>query len=212
MRWPFSLKSGSAVDPRRERFDDLTSKAEFVAQLNPNILFDLVRHLGAEYRACYWRSGIGSLSPATIWFDELASITEDGLSRKDLKRKMPTAASIDTHRSLNIPTHPQNLADGRSLEYWLPFHICWFNSQSAEFAGQQMINTAEIYDLSLLFQYVDFESGVPVRRWDGHILAPDCAPEIAALYEVGRLMKYFRLGEEGYSSWQVLWNVCWQRG
>jgi hypothetical protein len=210
MRWPFNQ---SEFDKRKERFDDSVSKAEFVARLNPNTLFDLIRHLGAEYRDRHWEPrSMATLSPATIWFHELASITEDGLTRKDLKRKIPAAASIDIDRSLNIPTHPEYLADGRSLEYWLPFHICWFNSQSSEFAGQQMIHTTEIYDLSLLFQHVNCESGFPVRRWDGHILAPDCDPDIAALYEVGRLMKHYRLGEEGYSSWRVLLNVCWQRG
>lgn len=198
----FNPGQSNAELKMREEFNRNISIANVIGKLNPDILVDYVSKMGREYLDSNKGESLLELQPHHIWFHEQKIIGADWLKRCQIKREAFPARKIDLNRCLVIPTDRRYIATDMMVEYWLPFHIAWVRH---DFVGdvKSIAAVTTVYDLSELLQHVECNGSAFVRCWDGEILAPVEDPKIAALFEVGRLMKFYRVGdrEVPISSW-----------
>ena len=151
--------------------------------------------------------------PQTVLFNPLASLTEDGRSLNDLKRKIPSrrALKLGVDIILPCPWNREGLISNLSglriggtwgkwrqdwnhrVELWLPLGIGWVFGGNHSIAAGILQATGQVkpevtYDISDVYDYVICD-GLDYRRsYDGSIIDRVSDLEVAAIFEIGRIM------------------------
>jgi hypothetical protein len=157
--------------------------------------------------------------PEKVLFDIFAPITADGRSLNDLKRKVPTPRAMTLGADLVFPWPwaRERIADsicllrpgGRGgkwrqdpknhfIELWLPLGIGWVSGGNHSLTAgiihaQGEVIPEETFDISRVYRHVHCD-GVDYRRThDGSKIGPVSDLEMAAIFEIGRLIAKHRV-------------------
>ncbi|UGB30707.1 DUF6710 family protein [Metabacillus sp. B2-18] len=159
-------------------------------------------------------SELPSLFPEEVLFDLRASLSLDGKEFEDiineLKEEKTVLLSHDlvlpwswrTSRLVNcIARIGEGRADGpwrqdynHCVDLWLPMGIAWVGGGNHSIStgiiqGKGSITPEVIYDISAVYDYVHCDGVNYYRKEDGFKISPVKNAEIAAIFEIGRLMK-----------------------
>jgi hypothetical protein len=147
-------------------------------------------------------------------FDPFAPITPDGRSLEDLKRKVPAPRPLKLGVDLVFPGpwHQGRIinslcelrpggAGGKwrqdpnhAVILWLPLGVAWvFGGNHSITAGiihaQGEVTPEETYDISRVYKHVVCDGVEYKRAHDGTRIGPVPDLEMAAIFEIGRLIK-----------------------
>jgi hypothetical protein len=167
---------------------------------------------------------VAPATPYSLLFPSTAPLTADGRTLEDLAVEVEagpsSAVDLRTDVVLAWPWNAERLAtalvnigDGRPwgrwrmdefnhrLEVWLPMGMIWViggnHSLTAGIVQRTGTLTPErVRDVSPVFDHVGCDGTAYVRRHDGHRLAEVSSVEMAAWFEVGRLMH-----QHGVTAW-----------
>ncbi|WP_338780094.1 DUF6710 family protein [Metabacillus sp. FJAT-52054] len=159
-------------------------------------------------------SELPSLFPEEVLFNQELMLALDGEKFKDviieLKEEKTVLLSHDlvlpwpwkTSRLVNcIARIGKGRLDGawqqdynHSVDLWLPMGIVWVHGGNHSIStgilqGKGSITPEYIYDISAVYDYVDCDGVNYYRKEDGFILSQVKNADIAAIFEIGRLMK-----------------------
>lgn len=212
---------------RKQRLEKILAVAHDIARKNPEALPDFVRLLGRKLQSDYMCRAISwldehrvpDLKPKVVWFDEFASLNDQGSRLYDLKMDTSTSRLLSLSSDIVLPW-PWNIdrvascisyiGAGRvagewkqdelnhKVEYWLPFGIGWVHGgnhsiMTGIIQGQGTIETDKVYDISPLFEHVLFDGDAFIRKSDGAVIQESVELEFAAIFEVGRIMHAYKI-------------------
>lgn len=147
-------------------------------------------------------------------FHPLAIIHKENTNFPDVIKELQTEHVISLNRDLVLPwswkksrliTSMALIGQGRRLkqwrqddnnhhvELWLPMGIAWVyggnHSISAGIIqGRGEIIPSHVYDISDVYDYVYCDGLNYYRKEDGRIISPVMNAELAAIFEIGRIM------------------------
>lgn len=154
------------------------------------------------------------LSPEEVLFDPSAWISKDGTNFEDVMRELKTDKVISLNRDLVLPwswkksrlvTCIAQIGEGRRsgewrqdhnnhyVNLWLPMGIAWVGSGNHSIStgiiqGKGHIIPENVYDISIVYEYVYCDGVNYYRKEDGSIISPVMNAEFAAIFEIGRIM------------------------
>lgn len=176
------------------------------------------KKIQADYmsRSVLWldEHEIKNLYPEKAWFDLLLPLNLEGQRAFDLKRKITENKTLNLSSSIvlpwpwkvqrvieNLSTIGERRLNGawrfdpvdHKVEYWLPFGIAWVKKGNHSIMtgitqGQGQIETDQVFDLSALFPLIRFDGNTFIRNFDNTVIREVDEFEIAAIFEVGRIM------------------------
>ena len=149
-----------------------------------------------------------------VWFDPWALLTLDGRSIAELKLEVTTDVRLKLSEHLLFPSPwcrqriVKNLCDiglskkqgnwqqqefNHDVEYWLPLGIGWVirghhSIMSGIVQRQGEIVPRNVYDISPIYDHVVCDGKVFRRKHDDHVISKVTNVEMAAIFEIGRLM------------------------
>ena len=88
--------------------------------------------------------------------------------------------------------------ENHSLELWLPMGVSWVHAGNHSIAsgiiqGVGKIKPETVYDISKTYNYIECDGKNYIRKQDKIILAPVRNVELAAIFEIGRMMQNNRI-------------------
>lgn len=153
-----------------------------------------------------------------VLFDTSAPLTKDGRSLNKLMREVPAPRKISLGVDLIFPWPwerrrlVKNLCDlrpgGRGGKWrqdpnhlvilWLPLGVCWVGGGNHSITAgvihaQGKIKPEETYDISRVYKHVVCDGIEYKRRHDGSTIGPVSDLEMAAIFEIGRLIHKHRV-------------------
>ena len=176
------------------------------------------RQLQSQYLSTLLYQGdealIPNLHPKEVLFDPSTKISKDGTTFEDVMREINTEKVISLNRDLVLPwswkksrlvTCIAQIGEGRPrgqwrqdysnhyVDLWLPMGVAWVyggnHSISAGIIqGKGKIIPRYVYDISDVYDYVYCDGVNYFRKEDGSIISPVKNAEIAAIFEIGRIM------------------------
>jgi len=154
----------------------------------------------------------------SMLFDTRAPLTKDGRHLDDLKRKVPSPRSLLLGVDLVLPwpwsggriiKSLRNLRPGGAwgswrqdinhcVELWLPLGIGWVHGGNHSITagivqGKGRIKPEITYDVSQVYKHVICDGLHFKRSYDHSIIGPVTDLEIAAVFEIGRLISRNRV-------------------
>lgn len=161
-----------------------------------------------------YESGLPSLFPEEVLFDLRAVLSSDGKEFDDLIKEVKDERSVLLNRDLVLPWSWKTsrlvnciaqIGEGRTegpwrqdynhrVDLWLPMGIAWVSGGNHSISigiiqGEGSITPESIYDISPVYDYVHCDGVNYYREDDGFKISPVKNAEIAAIFEIGRLMK-----------------------
>jgi hypothetical protein len=161
-----------------------------------------------------YESELPSLFPEEVLFDRQAILSLDGKEFEDviieLKEEKTVSLSHDlvlpwswrTSRLVNCITRiGEGRVDGtwrqdhnHCVDLWLPMGIAWVGGGNHSIStgiiqAKGSITPEAIYDISAVYDYVYCDGVNYYRKEDGFVISSVKNAEIAAIFEIGRLMK-----------------------
>ncbi|WP_449598744.1 DUF6710 family protein [Niallia sp. Marseille-Q9988] len=161
-----------------------------------------------------YESDLPSLFPEEVLFDLRAILSQDGKEFYDVVRELKEEKTILLNRDLVLPWSWRKtrivdciarIGEGREdgpwrqdynhcVDLWLPMGIAWVHGGNHSISvgiiqGKGSIKPEAIYDISDVYDYVHCDGINYSRKEDGLIISPVKNAEIAAVFEIGRLMK-----------------------
>jgi len=208
---------GGKVEQARQ-FHAIIEAADRIAKTDPSALHGLIRLLGRSVQAhslMNWsRVERHDCDPDATLFSSRFPITGDGKCFDDLKDKLAIheRISLTTDIILPWPWEPQrltkslvNLSPGgrwgkwkqdhlnHHIELWLPWRIAWVHGGNHSITAGVVYGTGKlkpelVYDISDVYKHVRCD-GLTFRRvHDNKVVAPVSDLEMAAIFEIGRLL------------------------
>ncbi|MFC4025199.1 DUF6710 family protein [Oceanobacillus longus] len=161
-----------------------------------------------------YESELTSLFPEEVLFDLRTSLAEDGKEFEDIITKLKIEKTLSLNHDLVLPWSWRTsrlvnciaqIGEGRAngpwrqdfnhnVDIWLPMGIAWVYGGNHSIStgilqGKGSITPEAIYDISAVYDYVDCDGVNYYRKEDGFIISQVKNAEIAAIFEIGRLMK-----------------------
>lgn len=165
-----------------------------------------------------YESDLPSLFPDEVLFDLRTMLSSDGKEFYDLIKEVKEEKSILLGRDLVLPWSWKTsrlvnciaqIGEGRkegawrqdynhSVNLWLPMGITWVSGGNHSISvgiiqGKGSIKPEAIYDISPLYDYVKCDGINYYRKEDNYVISSVKNAEIAAIFEIGRLMKEFSI-------------------
>lgn len=156
-------------------------------------------------------STLNSILPENFLFHEYKTIIYKGkdlLKFSDIKIPIENERYISLEKDIVLPWPWKRnrlincigtIGDWRqdenhSIELWLPIGISWVKGGNHSIATGIIRNEGEIkpekvYDISKVYEYVSCDGYNYIRKQDNTILSPVNSIELAAIFEIGRIMK-----------------------
>lgn len=159
-------------------------------------------------------SELPSLFPEEVLFDLRASLSQEGKEFEDIITELKIEKTVSLSHDLVLPWSwrtsrlvnciaqiGEGRADGpwrqdnnHNVDIWLPMGIVWVYGGNHSIStgilqGKGSIKPKAIYDISAVYDYVDCDGVNYYRIEDGFIISQVKNAEIAAIFEIGRLMK-----------------------
>lgn len=159
-------------------------------------------------------SDLPSLYPDEVLFNLGSVLSLDGRGFEDIIRESKDEKIVLLNRDLVLPWSwktsrlvnciaqiGEERVNGHwrqdfnhHVDLWLPMGIAWVYSGNHSISagiiqGKGSIKPNAVYDISEVYDYVHCDGINYYRKEDGIIMSPVRNPEIAAIFEIGRLMK-----------------------
>ncbi|MGG0644105.1 DUF6710 family protein [Sporosarcina gallistercoris] len=161
-----------------------------------------------------YESGLPNLYPEGVLFNFRSILSQDGRRFEDLIKESKLEKTILLNRDLVLPwpwktsrlvnciaqigegrvNNPWRQDVNHSVDLWLPMGIAWVHSGNHSISagliqGKGSIKPNAVYDISEVYDYVQCDGFNYYRKEDGSIISSVKNAEIAAIFEIGRLMK-----------------------
>jgi len=159
-----------------------------------------------------------SCEPESTMFSSLAPLTRDARRLDDLKRPVraprPLKLGVDLHlpwpwnagRIINCLSNLRPEGQwgkwrqdkNHCIELWLPLGIGWVHGGNHSLTvgilqGKGRVRPEVTYDISEVYKHVTCDGGAYMRKHDGSLIGPVTDLEMAAVFEIGRLMHKHRV-------------------
>jgi hypothetical protein len=157
---------------------------------------------------------VREITPVTLLFSTWEPLASDGRTFYDPARRLPEQRVVDLgvdpvlpwpwcrNRLVGTLAH---IGEGRSwgpwtedplnhrLSVWLPMGLAWVRGGNHSlaaglFQGRGRVTAREVLDVSAVYEHVVCDGARFLRQHDGRALGPVGRVEMAAVFEVGRLM------------------------
>lgn len=161
-----------------------------------------------------YESDLPSLLPEAVLFSPQAMLSLDGKEFYDVVKELKEEKTVLLNRDLVLPWSWRKsrlvdciarIGEGREdgpwqqdynhrVDLWLPMGIAWVHGGNHSISagiiqGKGSIKPEAVYDISDVYDYVHCDGVNYSRKEDGVIISPVKNAEIAAIFEIGRLMK-----------------------
>lgn len=161
-----------------------------------------------------YESELPSLLPEEVFFDPRSMLSLDGKQFEDIINELKEEKTISLNRDLILPWSWRTsrlvnciagIGEGRAneswrqdhnhrVDLWLPMGIAWVYGGNHSIStgiiqGKGSITPEVVCDISPVYDYVHCDGVNYYRKEDGLIISQVKNIEIAAIFEIGRLMK-----------------------
>lgn len=159
-----------------------------------------------------------SCEPESMMFSDLVPLTRDGRRLDDLKQRVRSPRPLRLGVDLLLPwpwnagriiNCLSNLRPGgqwgkwrqdknHCIELWLPLGIGWVHGGNHSLTvgilqGKGRVRPEVTYDISEVYKHVACDGVAYKRKHDGSVIGPVPDLEMAAVFEIGRLMHKHRV-------------------
>ena len=161
-----------------------------------------------------YESNLPDLGPDEVLFDLRTILSVDGKKFEELIEEVKDKKTVLLNRDLVLPwswktsrlvnciaqigeervNGPWRQDFNHNVDLWLPMGIAWVYGGNHSISvgiiqGKGYITPKAVYDISEVYDYVNCDGVNYYRKEDGVIISPVKNAEIAAIFEIGRLMK-----------------------
>lgn len=154
------------------------------------------------------------VAPDTLLFSEFQPLAPDGRTLYDLTETLPGERLVDLGTDLVLPwpwsrerlaRTLAHIGEGQrwgpwredplnhKLSVWLPMGVVWVEGGNHSLAagvlqGRGQVAAGQVRDVRAVYEHVACDGARFIRRHDGRAIAPVARLEMAAIFEIGRLM------------------------